>query len=216
MANLGHIDLVVTIAQLQAALRALGDEQDLRLSRLEGLALAQAYRQAKDPAWGHRSIPAPSSDRGVALARTLGLLAVHHQMAPVLAEVHAARCAATQARDAVSRLLQASAALRALGQRGVPLLEATKPAAAALQAISSALLRMGPSLTELNEAGRNDELLMNAMRELAGAFRDAEIARLVDDRLGGTLTQRRDRVRRRRRELSKYPPGYSEGFFVSA
>jgi len=215
VANLGRIDLISTIANLQTALQAAANEQSLQMSKLEGLALAQAYRQARDPAWGSREAAPVSGDRGVALARTLGLLAVHHQMAPVLAEVHASRRAAAEAEDALKRLLQANANLEKLGQTFYPLLGASKAGGAALQAIAAARLRMQPSLTDLPEELRNSELLLNATRELSAALRPAEIARLIDDCGGGDSRKKLDRVRRRiRDELPRFAPGYSEGFWV--
>lgn len=216
MANRGRINLVTSIELLASALRAHAHCEGVELGAgLSPLDLAQAYRRARDPMWGRRKLSGPSGDRGVALARALGLLAVHHQMAPVLEAVHESRSAAHEAKAALSRFLKANATLVKLKQTEYPLFGATKAATATLQAITAAELRMEPSLTELNDAERNDELLMNATRELSEAFRPAEIARLVDDDGKGTPRQRLDRVRRRiRDELPKMKPGYSEGFFV--
>lgn len=216
MANMGHIDLKSTLTRLEGALHAVANEQKMQLETLRGLALAEAYRQARDPEWDCGKVPpGPSKDRGVALARTLGLLDIHHQMGPALAEVHALRRAAADAQDGLRRLLQADSRLRQLGQTQCPLLQATTVAGAALQAITVATLRMGTSLTELPEELRNSELLLNATRELSEAFRPMEIADLIDDRGKGNSKQRLDRVRRRLREdLPKFLPGYSEGFLV--
>jgi hypothetical protein len=216
MANRGRINLVTSIELLASALRAHAQHDGVDVGAgLGPLDLAQAYRRARDPMWGRRKLSGPSDDRGVALARTLGLLAVHHQMAPVLEAVHESRTAAAEAKAALSRFLKANAALVKLKQTEYPLLGATKAASSTLQAITAAELRMAPSLTELNDAERNDELLLNATRELSEAFRPAEIARLVDDAGDGNPRQRLARVRRRiREELPKFAPGYSEGFVV--
>lgn len=217
MPNVARIDLKSTLRLLEKELRAHADREGLRVSALHGLALAEAYRQAKDPEWGGAQVPVgPSPEPGIALARALGMLALHEEMAPVLAEVHEARSAARDAEAALSRVLQSLGKLRRLGQSQCPLFDATASAGSALQALAAAQLRMGPSLTALPEDGRAGELLLNATRELSQAFRPAQIAELIDDCGGGTPTQRLDRVRRRiRDELPKFPPGYSEGFAVS-
>ncbi|MDF3070648.1 MAG: hypothetical protein K0R38_6249 [Polyangiaceae bacterium] len=217
MPNMARIDLKSTLGLLEKELHAHAVREGLHLSALHGLALAEAYRQAKDPDWGRAQLPSgPSSEPGVALARALGMLALHEGMAPVLAEVHEVRRVAVDAEAALSSVLQGLGNLRRLGQSQCPLFDAKASAGAALQALATARLLMGPSLTDLPEDGRAGELLLNATRELSQAFRPAQIAELIDDCGGGTSTQRLDRVRRRiRDELPKFPPGYSEGFAVS-
>jgi hypothetical protein len=217
MANPRTIDATQTMRLLLEALKevALADGTPIPPGA-SPVEFANLYRAAHDPAVQRTDMAEPSSHKGVALARALGLLATHEIIAPSLRAMRQARIAAADAMDALARLCSANDELRRRGQKNSPLYGIQDPAVLVLVGLTAALPQIPESISILSDEDRHEALVMNVTRELESSFKPAEVAGLVDDGQGGTKRQRWDRARSRRRDLTAWTSPFTEAWFVPA